>query len=51
MLAQSRFPTSLQINLGIFYVVPLVIFILTAVYVVLDAINEVNLIRKGDKAQ
>lgn len=43
--------TSLQINLGIFYVVPLVIFILTAVYVVLDAINEVNLIRKGDKAQ
>ena len=43
--------TSLQINLGIFYVVPLVIFILTAVYVVLDAINEVNLIRKGDEAQ
>ncbi len=43
--------TSLQINLGIFYVVPLVIFILTAIYVVLDAINEVNLIRKGDKAQ
>lgn len=31
--------------------VPLVIFILTAIYVVLDAINEVNLIRKGDKAQ
>ena len=43
--------TSLQINLGIFYMVPLVIFILTAIYVVLDAINEVNLIRKGDKAQ
>lgn len=43
--------TSLQINLGIFYMVPLVIFILTAVYVVLDAINEVNLIRKGDEAQ
>ena len=46
------FPVSYAaVFLGIFYVVPLVIFILTAIYVVLDAINEVNLIRKGDKAQ
>ncbi len=43
--------TSLQINLGIFYVVPLIIFILTAIYAVLDAVNEVKQIRKGDDAQ
>lgn len=43
--------TSLQINLGIFYVVPLTIFILTAIYAALDIINEVMLCRKGDDAQ
>lgn len=40
--------TSLQINLGIFYFVPLGIFVLTAIYDVLDAVNEIILLRKGE---